>query len=73
MAASTALHKSRSKVFSTFFEGAQELAEMFGYFENYTYMGPDSASRIELAKEIANEEFVPLREWLAQNSLESVK
>jgi hypothetical protein len=62
-----------SEIFSTFFEGAQELAQMFGYFENYTYMGPDSASRIALAKEIATEKFVPLREWLAQNSIESVK
>jgi uncharacterized protein YbjT (DUF2867 family) len=61
------------EVFSTFFEGAQELAEMLGYFQNYTYMGPDSAPRIELAKEIATEKFVPLREWLAQNSVESVK
>jgi uncharacterized protein YbjT (DUF2867 family) len=55
-------------VFSTFFEGAREIAEMFGYFEKHTYMGPDSASRIELAKEIATSKLVPLKEWLSQNN-----
>jgi uncharacterized protein YbjT (DUF2867 family) len=56
------------EVFSTFFEGAKELAHMFEYFEKHTYMGPDSASRIELAKEIATDKFVPLKEWLLQNA-----
>jgi uncharacterized protein YbjT (DUF2867 family) len=56
------------ELYSTFFEGAKELAEMFGYFEKHTYMGPDSASRIELAKEIATNKFVTLQEWLSQNN-----
>jgi uncharacterized protein YbjT (DUF2867 family) len=55
-------------VFSTFFEGAKELAEMFGYFEKYTYMGPDSESKINLAKEIATDKFLPLQEWVKQNN-----
>ena len=57
-----------SEMFSTFFEGAKELAEMFGYFEKHTYMGPDSVPRIELSKEIATGEFVSLREWLSKNN-----
>jgi hypothetical protein len=57
-----------AELFSTFFEGARELAEMFGYFEKHTYMGPGSASQIASAKEIATNKFVPLREWLSQNS-----
>ena len=57
-----------AEVFSTFFEGAKELAEMFGYFENYTYMGPNPASQIELAKEIATDKFVSLQEWLSKNN-----
>jgi uncharacterized protein YbjT (DUF2867 family) len=57
-----------AEVFSTFFEGAKEIAEMFGYFEKHTYMGPDSASRIELAKEIATNKFVTLQEWLRENN-----
>ena len=51
-------------VFSTFFEGAGELAEMFGYFEKYTYMGPNSKPRIDLAKQTAKGEFVPFEEWI---------
>src|SRR5688572_21586455 len=61
------------ELFSTFFEGAKEIAEMFGYFEKHTYMGPNSASRIELAKEIATQKFITLREWLRQNDAENKK
>jgi uncharacterized protein YbjT (DUF2867 family) len=57
-----------SEVFSTFFEGAKEVAEMLGYFEKYTYMGPNSKPQIELAKEIATNEFVSFREWISQNN-----
>jgi uncharacterized protein YbjT (DUF2867 family) len=56
------------EVFSTFFEGAKEVAAMLGYFEKHTYMGPHSKPQIELAREIATQEFVPFREWIGQNS-----
>ena len=56
------------ELFSTFFEGAKELAEMFGYFEKHTYMGPGSELRIELAKDIATGKFVPFQEWLSKNN-----
>lgn len=52
------------EVFSTFFEGAKELTEMFGYFEKYTYMGPNSKTRIDLAKQTANGEFLSFEEWI---------
>ena len=55
------------EIFSTFFEGAKELAEMFGYFEKYTYMGPDSERQIEMAKKIATSELVTFDEWINQN------
>ncbi len=55
------------EVFATFFEGANELAEMFGYFEKYTYMGPDSKTRIELAKQTATGDFLSLEEWLSRS------
>ncbi len=61
------------ELFSTFFEGAKEIAEMFGYFERHTYMGPNSELRIELAKEIATQEFTTLQEWLRQNNEENPK
>ena len=56
-----------AEVFSTFFEGAKEVAEMLGYFEKYTYMGPNSERQIEMAKEIATNELVPLDKWVHQN------
>lgn len=55
-------------LFSTFFEGAKELAEMFGYFEKHTYMGPDSAHQIELAKNIATGKFQSLSTWIGQTN-----
>jgi len=55
------------EVFSNFFEGAKEIAEMLGYFEKYTYMGPNSERQIEMAKEIATGELVSFAEWLKQN------
>jgi uncharacterized protein YbjT (DUF2867 family) len=57
-----------AEVFSTFFEGAKEVAEMLMYFEKYTYMGPNSKPQIELAKKIATKEFVPFRDWISQNN-----
>jgi uncharacterized protein YbjT (DUF2867 family) len=56
------------EVFSTFFKGAKEIAEMLGYFEKYTYMGPNSERQIEMAKEIANNELVTFDEWLNKNN-----
>jgi uncharacterized protein YbjT (DUF2867 family) len=56
------------ELFSTFFDGAKEIAEMLAYFEKHTYMGPDSEGQIESAKEIATNKFVTLQEWLGQNN-----
>ncbi|PSR08802.1 MAG: NmrA/HSCARG family protein [Bacteroidetes bacterium] len=56
------------EVFSSFFEGAGEIAQMLAYFEEYTYMGPNSEAQIQLAKEIATEEFNTLDNWIKHNS-----
>jgi len=61
------------EVFSSFFEGAKEVAEMLGYFEKYTYMGPDSKAQIERARDIATKEFVPFRKWLSKQSKENLQ
>jgi hypothetical protein len=55
-------------VFSSFFEGAGEIAQMLAYFEHHTYMGPNSEAQIQLATEIATEEFASLNEWINQNN-----
>lgn len=58
-----------AEVFSSFFDGAGELAQMLDYFESHTYMGPNSDDRIQLAKDIATEKFTSLDEWIKQNAL----
>lgn len=55
------------KTFSTFFEGAKEIAQMLGYFETHTYMGTDAEKQIKLAKEVATGELTTLNEWIEQN------
>lgn len=57
-----------AEVFSTFFEGAGEIAQMLAYFEKHTYMGPDSEAQIQLAKEIATGDFISLNDWIKQNN-----
>ena len=54
-------------LFSTFFPGAGEIAQMLAYFEAHTYMGPNAESQIQLAKQIATEEFTSLNDWINQN------
>jgi uncharacterized protein YbjT (DUF2867 family) len=56
------------EVFSSFFEGAKEVGAMLRYFEKYTYMGPNSKQRIDLANETTVGEFVPFREWIGRNN-----
>lgn len=46
-----------AEVFSSFFEGAGEVAQMLAYFEAHTYMGPNSNAQIQLAKEVSTEPF----------------
>lgn len=55
------------EVFSTFFEGAGEIAQMLAYFEKHTYMGPDSAAQIQLAKDIATGDFISFNDWIKQH------
>ncbi len=57
-----------AEVFSSFFEGAGAVAQLLAYFESYTYMGPNSEARIQIAKEISTEPFTPLNEWIKVNS-----
>lgn len=57
------------EVFSTFFEGAGEIAQMLAYFEAHTYMGPNADNQIRSAKEIATENLTSLSDWIKQNAL----
>lgn len=57
-----------TEVFSGFFEGAGEIAQMLAYFESHTYMGPNTEAQIKAAEEVSIEKFMPLNEWINQNS-----
>jgi uncharacterized protein YbjT (DUF2867 family) len=54
-------------VFATFFPGAAEVAEMFGYFQAHTYLGPDSSNQIALANKIAGKQPSKLSTWARAN------
>ena len=53
------------EVFSDFFPGAREISQMLGYFEDHTYMGPDSDTRLAEARSVAITPFTQLGEWLS--------
>lgn len=57
-----------AEVFSSFFPGAGEIAQMLAYFEAHTYMGPVSDDQIRLAKEVATGEFTSLDAWIKKNA-----
>lgn len=56
------------EVFSSFFPGAGEIAQMLAYFEAHTYMGPNSDDRIRLAREVATGELTSLHAWIKENA-----
>lgn len=59
-----AFNRVPAEVFSTFFPGAHELAEMFQYFERHTYFGPDADEKIARGRQIAvGEPFTELADW----------
>jgi uncharacterized protein YbjT (DUF2867 family) len=56
-------------VFATFFPGAGELAEMFGYFERHTYLGATSDDQIALARAVAGRVPTEFARWARANML----
>jgi uncharacterized protein YbjT (DUF2867 family) len=51
------------EVFATFFPGAGELADMFGYFEAHTYLGSDMTDAIALANQVAGRMPTRFADW----------
>ena len=56
-----------TEVFAGFFPGANEIAEMFSYWEAHTYLGSDSSDRIALANKIAGREPTRFATWAREN------
>lgn len=55
------------EVFAGFFPGADEMAQMFGYFEEFSYMGPDAERKVALANEVATGPLTDLQTWIRAN------
>ena len=55
------------ELFATFFPGAAEIAEMFGYFQAHTYLGPNPSERIALANKIAGRQPTGFSTWARRN------
>ena len=55
------------EVYDTFYPGAAEIREMFQYFVEQTYFGPDHASKIAAAKALVPGGFTDFATWAAKN------
>jgi uncharacterized protein YbjT (DUF2867 family) len=55
------------EVYSTLYPGAAEVAETFGYFQAYTYLGSDSRDEIALANKIAGNQPAKFSTWARAN------
>ncbi|MDB5697803.1 MAG: hypothetical protein JWN69_607 [Alphaproteobacteria bacterium] len=55
------------EVFATFFPGAAELGEMFGYIQAHSYLGSAMAEEIALANKIAARPPTRLADWTRAN------
>ena len=63
-----AVKQVSNEVYDSFpFPGAREFREMWNYFEEYTYFGPDAVKKIALARQLVPEGFTTFHEWASQN------
>jgi uncharacterized protein YbjT (DUF2867 family) len=60
-------HQVPKEVFAGFFAGAAEIAEMFSYFQAYTYLGSDSRDQVALANKIAGRQPTKFSAWARVN------
>lgn len=57
-----------ANTFANFFKGAKEIAEMLGYFEAHTYMGPDAAANIKRGQDVAIGSSTSFADWISKNA-----
>jgi uncharacterized protein YbjT (DUF2867 family) len=60
-------HQVPKEVFSGFFPGAVEIAEMFAYFQAHTYLGSDSHEQIALANKVTGRRPTKFSAWARVN------
>ena len=56
-----------SQIFADLFPSAEEVAEMFGYFEAHTYLGSSSHDQIALANKVAGRQPSKFSTWARVN------
>jgi uncharacterized protein YbjT (DUF2867 family) len=54
-----------AEVFATFFPGADEIAQMMGYWKDYTYLGPGGEDAIALARRVSTTQTTDFATWAA--------
>lgn len=54
-------------VFRTFFAGAEEMLQMFGYWQESTYLGPGADEKIALARQVTTGRITDFAAWAAEN------
>ncbi len=54
-------------LFRTFFPGAEEMLQMFGYWREYTYLGPNADEKIGLARRVTTGRITDFATWAAAN------
>jgi len=55
------------EIFTGFFPGANEIAEMLSYWEAHTYLGSDLSDQIALANKVAGREPTRFSTWAGEN------
>jgi uncharacterized protein YbjT (DUF2867 family) len=60
-------HQVPKEVFSGFFPGAPEIAEMFAYFQAHTYLGSESREQIALANKVTGRQPTAFSAWARVN------
>ena len=56
-----------SEAFATFFTGAEEMAQMMGYWQKYTYLGPGGDEVIAAARRVSTTPSTDFASWAKEN------
>jgi uncharacterized protein YbjT (DUF2867 family) len=64
---SVAVLQVPGEVFATFFPGAEEMVQMMGYWQEYTYLGPDADEVIATARRVSTTSSTDFTTWAKEH------
>jgi uncharacterized protein YbjT (DUF2867 family) len=64
---SVAVLQVPGEVFATFFPGAEEMAQMMGYWQEHTYLGPDADQVIAAARRVSTTPSTDFASWAKEH------